>query len=101
MRSMTDAEKQLKNAVEGKAWQCEFCKTINPLPANFESLPEENQCYLLERPRESQAASQSDKENLLIYCIDISGSMDMEFEGKSRLAAVQEAIIDELKRMKF
>jgi Mg-chelatase subunit ChlD len=37
---------------------------------------------------------------MLIYCIDISGSMDMVFEKKSRLDAVKEAITDELKRMK-
>lgn len=44
---------------------------------------------------------ESEKESLLLYCIDISGSMDMEFQGKSRLEAVKEAIVDELKRMKF
>jgi Mg-chelatase subunit ChlD len=38
---------------------------------------------------------------MIVYCIDISGSMDTQFEGKSRLAAVKEAIRDEIKRMKF
>lgn len=37
---------------------------------------------------------------MLIYCIDISGSMDQVYEKKSRLDAVKEAITDELKRMK-
>lgn len=96
---MTDAQKQFLNSAEG--WECEFCLTANPLPPNFGLLPEPNPCYLLEKPKEKLASSQEDKESLLLYCIDISGSMDMEFEKKSRLAAVQEAIIDELKRMKF
>ena len=36
---MDDAQKQLQNSVEGKAWECEFCKTVNQLDSNFKSLP--------------------------------------------------------------
>ena len=35
---------------------------------------------------------------MLIFCIDISGSMDYVFQGKSRLEAVKEAISDEINR---
>lgn len=38
---------------------------------------------------------------MILYCIDVSGSMDTQFKGKSRLEAVKEAIRDEIKRMKF
>lgn len=39
---------------------------------------------------------------ILIFCIDISGSMEMEVKGsKNRLDCVVEAIIDELKKMKI
>lgn len=38
---------------------------------------------------------------MLIFCIDISGSMDYNIEGKTRLESVKEAIIDELNRLNF
>lgn len=38
---------------------------------------------------------------MIIYCIDISGSMDTVYQGKTRLEAIKEAIRDEIKRMKF
>lgn len=31
---------------------------------------------------------------MIVYCIDISGSMDTQFEGKTRLEAVKEGIRD-------
>lgn len=40
-------------------------------------------------------------QKLIIYCVDISGSMDTYVENKSRIAAVRQAIGDEIKRMKF
>lgn len=100
-RNMSDEEKQIYKAHLGKEWECEFCMSINSLPDNFENLPEENQCYQLERAGENLMNEEPEKESLLLYCIDISGSMDMEFQGKSRLEAVKEAVVDELKRMKF
>ena len=38
---------------------------------------------------------------MLIFCIDISGSMDYRFGAKSRLESVKEAILDEVNRLKF
>ncbi len=40
-------------------------------------------------------------EKMLIFCIDISGSMDMSFEGKTRLESVKEAILDEVNRLNY
>lgn len=38
---------------------------------------------------------------VLIFCIDVSGSMDFQIQGKSRLQSVQQAILDQINRSKF
>lgn len=45
-------------------------------------------------------AEEDNANKLLIFCIDVSSSMETYVETKSRLEAVKEAIADELSRMK-
>ena len=70
------------------------------MPANIEIPKDENPCYFLGTEKDAERENRRG-EKMIIYCIDISGSMDTDFKGKSRLEAVKEAIRDEIKRMKF
>ena len=71
------------------------------MPANIEIPKDENPCYFLGAEKDSKKGASGRGEKMIIYCIDISGSMDTDFKGKTRLEAVKEAIRDEIKRMKF
>ena len=97
---MDDAQRQ-EMKVEGKRqWLCEFCETTNLVPDDYVLPKEENPCYLREEGKmEEKKAGYGEK--TIIYCVDISGSMDCGVAGKSRLEAVKEAINDEVNRMKF
>lgn len=54
-------------------WNCEFCTTLNHVNLDEEEMPQnETLDYLLEPSKE---ISESEKEELIIFCIDISGSM--------------------------
>lgn len=81
-------------------WICEFCMAHNPLPDSFKPAEEDNPCFLL-----SEAHSKMELEEagqILIFCIDISGSMEMEVVGrKNRLNCVVEAVVDEIRKMKL
>jgi uncharacterized protein YegL len=44
---------------------------------------------------------ESKEGKVLIFCVDVSGSMDTMCEGISRLDSVKEALLDEIKRLKF
>eukprot|EP01124_Arcella_intermedia_P015186 TRINITY_DN216_c1_g3_i2.p1 TRINITY_DN216_c1_g3~~TRINITY_DN216_c1_g3_i2.p1 ORF type:complete len:826 (-),score=201.52 TRINITY_DN216_c1_g3_i2:1472-3949(-) len=58
-----------------RTWQCEFCDTKNIVVADDEELPRcgESFDYMLLPARENKSASSAEK--LVIFCIDISGSM--------------------------
>lgn len=49
-------------------WKCSFCDTENVLPSNVSSIPE-----MIEHKLEE--SSVNDDDGLLVFCIDISGSM--------------------------
>jgi len=57
-----------------RVWQCEFCDTKNNVVADDEELPRcgESFDYMLLPARENNSSSD---EKLVIFCIDISGSM--------------------------
>ena len=105
---MSDEKKQKFIAnlkATNTVWICEFCLTHNAIPKSYNPPAEENPCFLIQKikPNKKNKTEESDDSNkILIFCIDISGSMDMRVLGnKSRLDTVKEAIIDEINRMKF
>ena len=54
-------------------WNCEFCATENTLCLEDEEKPtEETNDYVLEAPKEAAEATE-ENEDLIIFCIDISG----------------------------
>ena len=77
--------------------------THNDIPEDYEPPAQENPCLLLKKGKESKEMEEevAEEDKMLIFCIDISGSMDCVFGGKSRLNSVKEAIGDEIKRLKF
>ena len=64
------------------------------VPGNIEVPKDENPCYFLGTEKNASKGGKDKKDKLIIYCIDISGSMDTDFKGKTRLEAVKEAIRD-------
>jgi hypothetical protein len=54
-------------------WNCEFCSAKNPITLEEEEIPKEDTSdYILEPAKEIDA---DDREESIIFCIDISGSM--------------------------
>ena len=100
-KHLSDAEQQKFLSDFEKVWICEFCLCHNSIPKNYEPPKEENPCIVLKKADKMMEAEINNDEKVLIFCIDVSGSMDFQVEGKSRIESVQEAISDEIKRFKF
>ena len=101
-KNLSDAEQQKFLSDFEKVWVCEFCLHHNSIPENYRPPKEENPCTILKKAdKKSMEAQIKNEEKVLIFCIDVSGSMDFQVEGKSRLESVQEAIADEISRFKF
>lgn len=91
-----------------KIWYCEFCLEPNELSiSDFDQIPDDMDTkFLLESaPGQSNNSKKIFPENntYLLYCIDISASMDSEFSksnGISRLDAVKNACVNNLKNLK-
>ncbi|RNA10386.1 circularly permutated Ras 1-like [Brachionus plicatilis] len=99
-----------------KIWKCEYCYENNEINiSSLDQVPDQDQVtFLIEpAPQESSSSSTqseaSDDNKYLIYCIDISGSMNtyVTADGSSRsspimtrLAAVQVACIENLGMLK-
>lgn len=89
-------------------WTCEFCGFSNEFNANPESLPtQDNVTYILEaapnaeetkEPIRTEALSSDD--STVIFCLDISGSMDEPAGNVSKLQCVKRAILGQIKEMK-
>ena len=67
-------------------WECEFCKKINEIELNKDSIPlTKNIDYIIEQPKEIETPKIGEKKvNLdddtsLIFCFDISGSMSQSY----------------------
>ena len=90
---MSDAQKQALKAKGTSLWVCEFCDTKNDVPPNIDIPKEDSPCYFLDSGTKKDRKEERGQKTIL-YCIDISGSMDTVFQGKSRLNAVKEAIRD-------
>ncbi|MEE6482772.1 hypothetical protein FKM82_013333 [Ascaphus truei] len=70
---------ELNHGQEDKTWSCVFCETENPIGAceQYESA-REDQLYLYDPQHENERNLAED--SLLIFCIDISGSMSATSE---------------------
>ncbi|KAJ8311062.1 hypothetical protein KUTeg_011377 [Tegillarca granosa] len=97
--------------VQNKIWTCEFCGTENQVRLENEELPRyayDDLSFLLE-PAVSDTVSIETDDTLVIFCIDISGSMcvatpylpgeDKDITYVSRLQAAQAAIDQQLEDM--
>jgi hypothetical protein len=110
-----------KKSVNDKIWTCEFCATKNVLSnvTNDQEIPDHDDVTFLLEPappvKESTKGDQKapNKDNLdsnyLMYCVDISGSMDtcietrtepVESSPMSRLTGVKTACLESLKSLK-
>ena len=104
-----------------KIWTCEFCSESNQIyPTDFELPTDYDVTYEIEKPNvnqnESNSESVSSDNNLFVFCIDNSGSMDTGVglaetsfpfsgfganrSGQSRLDVVKSACIQNLQILK-
>ncbi len=98
--TVPDEKKQkfLKNF--DSVWICEFCLAHNAIPKSYKPPQAENPCFLIEKANKKQNKNDKNVDNddlnkVLIFCIDISGSMETKVhKNKSRLDTVKEAITD-------
>ena len=98
---MGDIDRQKHLDTFENVWICEFCLHHNSIPLAYRPPNVDNPCILVEKAKKGKGKEGDGENKMLIFCIDISGSMDFVFEGKSRLESVKEAIKDEVNRMKF
>jgi len=64
-----------------KTWTCKFCEHVNPLNLEEEELPRaESVDYILEPPSDKAEATASQDSVMVVFCIDISGSMCVSTE---------------------
>jgi hypothetical protein len=67
-----------------KLWICEFCGKENEIQCENEELPkEENIDYIIGTPLENRI---SNDETVVIFCIDISGSMCVSYEVEGKFS---------------
>ncbi|XP_032894945.1 circularly permutated Ras protein 1-like [Amblyraja radiata] len=88
-------------------WPCEFCKKHNVVTRSFRTVPNIQDVVYIPGPIDDDYINVDD--SLVIFCVDISGSMCVTNEVKathgfgtvhiSRLQNVQEAILTSLKHM--
>ena len=92
-----------------KIWNCEYCNEENEINiSTLDQIPDQDEVtFLIEPAPENSSNSSISSETLgdnkyLIYCIDISGSMNTYCSGNTmtRLAAVQLACIENLNMLK-
>lgn len=82
---MTDSEKQKYLDKHENVWICEFCRNHNSIPSSYKVPKIENPCLILaDAKKEGKDGSIADNK-MLIFCIDISSSMDYRVDMKSRL----------------
>ena len=109
------------STISDQVWKCEFCSTENTLTTEVnKSLLSELDDYILEagEATDEQSAQISQSNKLVIYCIDVSGSMGVTMElpqlqsewkrlreGEnfknfiSRMECIKQAIVRQLERM--
>uniref|UniRef100_A0A6A7G8Q6 Sec23/Sec24 trunk domain containing protein n=2 Tax=Hirondellea gigas TaxID=1518452 RepID=A0A6A7G8Q6_9CRUS len=71
-----------------RLWHCEFCGKINAVDVEDEEMPKgESQDYILEPAPAMEQDKKVEDDRLMIFCIDISGSMcvSKEVPGKFKL----------------
>lgn len=107
----SDEVKQKYLQTNENVWVCEFCCHHNEVNRAFSIEKEQNPCFLVEESKKRAARNKKKTEEeeesgqILIFCIDLSSSMDdaVETTGKTtknKLQCVQEAITDELRNLR-
>jgi hypothetical protein len=85
----------------GQIWSCEFCNHKNFINLEAEEMPKTDTVnYIIDAATVMEDEKKDDelaKDISVVYCIDVSGSMNMKSGGKSRLECVQETISGQLK----
>ena len=92
-----------------QVWVCEFCEHHNKLKKSIQLPKQENPCYLVQKYEEGK--SEEVEGTSVIFCIDLSGSMDQTVsrapqlvKGKqrylSRKDCVISALLSQLEKMK-
>jgi hypothetical protein len=82
--SSDEKGKEKSTAIAGE-WVCSFCSGTQEMRLDEEELPkEESMDYILEPPTEGVAKQANASEKVLIFCIDISGSMCVTTELRGR-----------------
>jgi hypothetical protein len=68
------ADLKHKGTIRGKLWDCEYCSTKNLIDIEQNEVPSFSDItYLLEPPKEHGV----DDDSIIVFCIDISGSMNV------------------------
>ncbi|ESO94915.1 hypothetical protein LOTGIDRAFT_239470 [Lottia gigantea] len=80
---------KLTSGMSGKVWVCEFCGTNNEVDVEEGEIPKDDDVtFLLEASPAAEAAGPSGvDESIVVFCIDVSGSMcvSTEVQGKPKL----------------
>ncbi|XP_065181174.1 circularly permutated Ras protein 1-like [Sycon ciliatum] len=64
-------------------WTCEFCNVQNKVDVAPEEVPTTPSCdYMLHSPAAAAATKPSNRDGLVVYCMDVSGSMCVTTEVK-------------------
>ena len=78
-----------KGTIKGKLWDCEYCSTKNLIEIDSNEIPTSNDVtYLLEASK----VPGIDDDSIIVFCIDISGSMNIteKIEGRVNLKSVEQ-----------
>ncbi|KAK6171246.1 hypothetical protein SNE40_019475 [Patella caerulea] len=78
---------KLSAGMSGKVWVCEFCECNNEVDVEDGEIPAvEDVTFLLEAGLSTEAAGPSGQdESIVVFCIDVSGSMCKSFEVPGRV----------------
>ncbi|KAK3097067.1 hypothetical protein FSP39_006081 [Pinctada imbricata] len=78
---------RIQNEGDNKVWICEFCETKNILEIEVEEIPKNNDVTFMLEPSLSTSTSGPTglDESLVIFCVDISGSMCVTTEVPGRI----------------
>lgn len=78
---------KITTSEDKKIWHCEFCGTDNELDIEEEEIPRINDVTFMLEPAPSTAASglTGKDESLVIFCVDISGSMSVTSQVPGRI----------------
>jgi hypothetical protein len=104
---------------EEVAWMCEFCGVHNRVPKNVEKPKATDELYLLKKAQTTKPVAEEEKKETadkvdseddtsLIFCVDVSGSMDEKHQVTqdnkknyvARIKLIKDAVIKQIEDMK-